>query len=118
MGVVIEICVKYPGGPTRITVADIYGGRRVGGHPGRQADTPRALCYGGDTCLRYGGRGIRREPQRGGRENVSTKALTYYSMVKPRYKPKQFPPALLLVRCGSFQKLRHYTEPATPFLQI
>jgi hypothetical protein len=23
MGVVIEICVKYPGGPTRITVADI-----------------------------------------------------------------------------------------------
>jgi hypothetical protein len=24
MGVVIEICVKYPGGPTRIRVADIY----------------------------------------------------------------------------------------------
>ena len=23
MGVVIEICIKYPGGPTRITVADI-----------------------------------------------------------------------------------------------
>ena len=24
MGVVIEICVKYPGDPTRMTVADIY----------------------------------------------------------------------------------------------
>jgi hypothetical protein len=23
MGVVIEICIKYPGGPTRITVTDI-----------------------------------------------------------------------------------------------
>jgi hypothetical protein len=23
MGVVIEICVKYPGGPTRITVTDM-----------------------------------------------------------------------------------------------
>jgi hypothetical protein len=23
MGVVIEICVKYPGGPTRITVTDL-----------------------------------------------------------------------------------------------
>jgi hypothetical protein len=26
MGVVIEICAKYPGGPTRITVADIKHG--------------------------------------------------------------------------------------------
>jgi hypothetical protein len=24
MGVVIEICVKHPGGPTRITVTDVY----------------------------------------------------------------------------------------------
>jgi hypothetical protein len=24
MGVVIEICVKHPGGPTRMTVTDIY----------------------------------------------------------------------------------------------
>jgi hypothetical protein len=24
MGVVIEIFIKYPGGPTRMTVADIY----------------------------------------------------------------------------------------------
>jgi hypothetical protein len=24
MGVVIEICVKYPGGPTRITVTDMH----------------------------------------------------------------------------------------------
>jgi hypothetical protein len=23
MGVVVEICIKYPGGPTRIRVADI-----------------------------------------------------------------------------------------------
>jgi hypothetical protein len=25
MGVVIEICVKYPGGPTRMTVTDMPG---------------------------------------------------------------------------------------------
>ena len=24
MGVVIEICIKYPGGPTRMTGTDIY----------------------------------------------------------------------------------------------
>jgi hypothetical protein len=24
MGVVIEICTKYPGGPTRITVTDMF----------------------------------------------------------------------------------------------
>jgi hypothetical protein len=49
MGVVIEICVKCPGGPTRMRVTDIIcitadtpagsgradtGGRRTGGHPG------------------------------------------------------------------------------------
>jgi hypothetical protein len=26
MGVVIEICIKYPGGPTRITVTDVLPG--------------------------------------------------------------------------------------------
>ena len=29
MGVVIEICVKYPGGRTRMTVADIIGGTSI-----------------------------------------------------------------------------------------
>ena len=37
MGVVIEISVKYPGGPTRIAVADIYiytyQWLRIGFHP-------------------------------------------------------------------------------------
>ena len=47
---------------------------------GRRADTPAGGGQGGailrmgiHTCLRYGRKRIRREPQRGGREDVSTR---------------------------------------------
>jgi hypothetical protein len=40
MGVVIEICIKYPGGPTRITVTDIvtYPVRVPGGEGAKIQD--------------------------------------------------------------------------------
>ena len=43
------------------------GGQRTGGHPGGHYSTGN-----GYTCLRYGGKEIMREPQGGGREDVST----------------------------------------------
>ena len=42
-------------------------GQRTGGHPGGHYSAGN-----GHTCLRYGGKEIRREPQGGGREDVST----------------------------------------------
>jgi hypothetical protein len=41
MGVVIETCIKYPGGPTRITVADIRYGVRYAVYGIRYINTVR-----------------------------------------------------------------------------
>ena len=80
MGVVIEIFIKYSGGPTRIMVTDICtkewratSGRRTP----RPAADRGALCCGWAKYIyirayAMGGGRMRREPRRGGREDVST----------------------------------------------
>jgi hypothetical protein len=132
--VVIETCIKFPGGRTRMKVTDIYtkawrttsgrgaprraadgrhpGGRRTGGHPGGRRTGGRYVnTTDGHTCLRYwgeGGYGGNPNAQRGGREEVST--IIYAHIFGPLKRGKYIQHVVSMYICAGVRQYNGTTR--------